>query len=619
MKKIIIAAASVAILSGCNDSFLDRTPISEPTAETAFNSYNNFKAYSWGLYETLPTLGYGEETSDDISYNSTRGSGESSWIRGIVTVPDGQTSTTWNYYAYIRRVNLMLDNIDQSSMTDSEKAHWRSVGYFFRSYRYFSLLSEYGGVPWIDHVLSDNETDLIEGPRASRDEIAEHILSDLKYAEENIYESGDGANTINKRVVQALLSRFCLFEGTWRKYHGLGDSQKYLAECERVSRQLVTEMPEVASCYDDLFTSLDLSNVPGVILYRAYSNDQNVVHSISINGTTAQSFWNPTRDFVDSYLCYDGKPRWTSPVYLGDRDIYDEFSNRDHRLWLHVTPPYEVDRSESASAWDNKWKFTDNPRDRSFIDSLAQRVGVGYGTAKERQKTLPFRQGYEGGILGHVPHFDFYLDNQPWYKSAFGYNNWKFFATYLAAGAQRNEEVDMPLFRIEETMLNWAEASCELGEFDQTVADLTINRIRPRANVAPMKVSEISSEFDPMRDKGNPLYNGDYEVSPLLWEIRRERRIELFSEGFRYNDLRRWKKAHYMLKKKLGQWVRVSDFPEGTAVTVEGNGEEGYLTFHPEQTHLWPDYYYLSPIPRNERVLNPQLAQNPGWDDGLGY
>ena len=77
----------------------------------------------------------------------------------------------------------MLDRIDGSKMTDVEKANWRSVGYFFRSYRYLSLLSAYGGVPWIDHVLSDDETELIKGPRASRDEIAGHILEDLQFAE----------------------------------------------------------------------------------------------------------------------------------------------------------------------------------------------------------------------------------------------------------------------------------------------------------------------------------------------------------------------------------------------------------------------------------------------------
>ena len=44
-------------------------------------------------------------------------------------------NTSWEYYSFIRRVNLMLDHIDGSQMTEAEKAHWRSVGYFFRSYR----------------------------------------------------------------------------------------------------------------------------------------------------------------------------------------------------------------------------------------------------------------------------------------------------------------------------------------------------------------------------------------------------------------------------------------------------------------------------------------------------
>lgn len=618
MRKIILSSVFCLVgLTGClNNDFLERTPLGDPTAETAFENYDNFKAYTWGLYETFGVPGYGAENStDDISYNEARETSESAWIRGIVTVPDSRSGTAWDYYSYIRRVNLMLDHVDGSRMSDLEKEHWRSVGYFFRSFRYFTLLSSYGGVPWVDHVLADDETNVIQGPRASRDEIARHILEDLQYAEQHIKAEGDGANTINKSCVQALLSRFCLFEGTWRKYHGLNDSEVYLQECKRVSAELMQAYPNIADCYDDLFCSLELATVPGIILYKEFLDAANVVHATSIGGTTALSYYNPTRDLMDSYLCSDGRTRWNSPLFLGDHDMYAEFSNRDHRLWLHVTPPYRIDRSASADAWGTLWEFTDNPKDRSFIDSLCLRMGLGYGSVKERQKLLPFRQGYEGGILGTVPHYSFYTENQPWYPSAFGYNNWKYYCCYLAKGAQRNEETDLPIFRIEEVMLNYAEAMCELGEFDQSVADITINKLRARANVAPMKVVEIDASFDPARDMGNSDYSGDYEVSPLLWEVRRERRIELFSEGFRFDDLRRWKKCHYALKKKLGQWVRQSDFPAGTVVTIDNGGTEGYLEFHPAQDHLWPEHYYLNPIPRNELVLNPNLEQNPGWED----
>lgn len=612
MKKYIYSCCILLLSSCLNNDFMERVPLGNPTTETVFETYDNFKSYAWGLYETFPALAYGDKDTDDISYNQTRESSESSWIRGLVNVPDKKDNTAWDQYSFIRRVNLMLDHIDSSKMSEAEKSHWRSVGYFFRSYRYFTLLQAYGGVPWIDHVLSDNETELINGPRASRDEIAAHILEDLQYAEKNI-GTDDGKNTINISVIQAFMSRFCLFEGTWRKYHGLKDADTYLKECKRVSAEVLKVYPNVTANYDDIFCSNSLDGMEGIILYKPYSNSAGVVHALSIGGTTASSFFNPTRDLVDSYLCFDGKPRWTSPHFISDRDMYSEFANRDHRLWLHVTPPYKVDRSASTTAWDNKWKYTDNPKDKSFIDSLQIRMKLGLTTGKEHQKTLPFRQGFIGGILGEIPHYDFFLNNQPWYKSAFGYNNWKYFNTYLDMGSARNEETDMPIFRTEEVMLNYAEAMCELNEFTQDIADRTINKLRPRANVAPMKVAEIDASFDPKRDTGNPEYPGDYEVNPLLWEIRRERRIELFSEGFRFNDLRRWKKCHYLLKKKLGQYVRKSDFPADIKITIDGNGTEGYLEFHPKQNHLWPDYYYLYPIPRNEITLNSKIEQNPGW------
>lgn len=106
--------------------------------------------------------------------------------------------------------------------------------------------------------------------------------------------------------------------------------------------------------------------------------------------------------------------------------------------------------------------------------------------------------------------------------------------------------------------MNYAEAAWELGLFDQTVADKTINLLRDRAGVSPMNVSMITSDFDPMRDKGNaPWWTGkggkfgNYEVDPVLWEIRRERQIELFGEGFGFYDIRRWAKAATMLTGSL--------------------------------------------------------------------
>lgn len=60
--------------------------------------------------------------------------------------------------------------------------------------------------------------------------------------------------------------------------------------------------------------------------------------------------------------------------------------------------------------------------------------------------------------------------------------------------------------RLEEVLLNYAEAKYELGAFDQTIADKTINKLRPRAKIANMIVSEINEMFDPQRDPSvNPV------------------------------------------------------------------------------------------------------------------
>lgn len=92
---------------------------------------------------------------------------------------------------------------------------------------------------------------------------------------------------------------------------------------------------------------------------------------------------------------------------------------------------------------------------------------------------------------------------------------------------------DKPVFKIEEVLLNYAEAMFETNQFTQTIADETINKLRKRAGVADMVVAQIDGNFDPKRGKYYPKGNDNgILVDPVLWEIRRERIIELMGEGF---------------------------------------------------------------------------------------
>lgn len=241
-------------LGSCNDDFLEVYPRDTQTEATAFVTADNFETYAWGLYSIFG--GYSDDTLGDDKNGgnlvSNAAGGESDWAMGRYKVPS--SGGDWDF-SFIRRCNLMLDHIDGSQMNEDEKKHWRAVGLFFRSHRYFQLLQKFGDVPWIEHVLSTDSEELYY-PRDSRDMVAANILRDLKQAAADIREGGNGNNTVNTDVVNTFLSRFALFEGTWRKYHGLQDADTYLqAAADAALAVINTGKYSVNPSYDALFNT----------------------------------------------------------------------------------------------------------------------------------------------------------------------------------------------------------------------------------------------------------------------------------------------------------------------------------------------------------------------------
>ena len=231
--------------SSCNDSFLEKTPITDLTEENAFNSYDNFKSFMWPCYEmftntTIATSFANWQMNGSYLGDVNAGYLENKSVSGFnkyayQTVGSVATGNGWNFSSFIRRINIMLSHIDSSIMTDAEKDHWRAVGYFFHSFWYMELIDRFGAVPWVDTVLQEDSPEAY-GPRMDRLEVADKVLERLKWAEEHIGSStADGDNTINQDCIRAAISRFALREGTWRKYHDLGEYEKYFNECVRVS------------------------------------------------------------------------------------------------------------------------------------------------------------------------------------------------------------------------------------------------------------------------------------------------------------------------------------------------------------------------------------------------
>lgn len=638
MKKIyyhLLFCVALTSLSGCNNNFLEVYPKNQQTEVTAFVTDENFKTYAWSLYEIFE--GYSDTNFADeinagnfITKSNSAAGCLSKWATGDIIVPANPDSygnsnkynSDWDF-SFIRQANLMLDNIDKSQMNQEAKEHWKSVGYFFRAYRYLELVSRYGDVPWIDHTLNTDSPELTMA-RTPREEVTAHMLEDLQYAESHIRKNGDGSNTINQKVVNALISRFGLFEGTWRKYHGLSDSEKYLQASVTTSQKILAGNPNVYSQYDALFNSnaTNIAKIPEILLYKEYRNMAGEGHYRVRSLRTGEANAEATKDFVDRFLCTDGRPISTSSVYEGNKETdgskkeYANFRNRDRRLYLTIIPPYMTNNARSGNITAYSRYTSDNTK--YYADEYINLINTNSGSGWAGYKSLP-TSNFKGYYATRIPNLWQSTNGLwNWQKAYMGYIPWKYYNTWVECPSNDGSNNSCaPIFRVGEVMLNYAEAAYELGQFNQSVADATINKLRDRGGVAHMVVSQIDGNWDANRDK---------DVPPVLWEIRRERMTELSCEGFAFRDVRRWKKAETQLAKMpMGAWIVKSDYgnppamkvaqykADGTVDTSTGN-KEGYLyIFTMNGVKGWQSNYYLYPIPLSELALNPNLVQNPGY------
>ncbi|MFV0554467.1 MAG: RagB/SusD family nutrient uptake outer membrane protein [Mangrovibacterium sp.] len=668
MKKIFLSLYIALALAACNDDFLEKYPIESQSEATAFKSNENFQTYAWGLYDVF--MDYSAITRTTNSYNGpARGDFYAGYLmRNGYNNPNpyaAQVATTfadandaaqyWTYatggwsFSYVRRTNIMLDNIEDSEMNDTDKAHWRSVGYFFRAFLYAEMVSRFGDIPWVDHAISESDP-IQNAPRDSRTVVIDHMMDDLIYAEENIKENGNGANTINTACVQFLISRIGLFEGTWREYHNVSDDNaKYkktdlLEQSVRASEALMTAYPSLGD-YDALFNSASLAANPGVVFYKDFTNGV-LTHYMSRYCRTAANRWELPKYTVELYLSANGLPihNASNTMYEGDKSMYAEFRNRDHRLYASVLPPYfeyqkatkeEIENGEAdedgfkldadgnkiaASAFNYSEPEEFNTDYYEYVDLMP----TVFASTTKRLPATAFNNNVASCPMS--PNVTTGYGVNP-LKSLTGYTFFRFYNTWEVNVPAGINETDMPIFHMSEIYLNYAEAKWELNQFDQAAAEISINKLRARAGVDDMLVSAIGSDFDPKRDP---------DVDPVLWEIRRERIVEMLGEGCGFDDIRRWKCAPWFINRDVvGCYLRYDDFTDKETGEVYANvlkiplvnenfvdqsataGSEGYVKRFQNQANAgkgWLDKYYLLPLPLEEKALNPNLLpDNPGW------
>ncbi|MDD4516716.1 MAG: RagB/SusD family nutrient uptake outer membrane protein [Massilibacteroides sp.] len=290
------------------------------------------------------------------------------------------------------------------------------------------------------------------------------------------------------------------------------------------------------------------SNLKEAVFYIEYS-DPLRKHNTSRNLTEAKSGFS--KDFVDAYLCIDGRPISLSGLYEGDENMKKESANRDPRF------------KQNILTYDFPFSISDD-NDTIYIKNENEFISINCYT---------------------------------------GYKSIKYLVPTVKAFETNTNVYDGILYRYAELLLNYAEAKAELGECNQQVLDMTVNKLRDRVGM-PHLIEDVGF-IDPNWPKWG------YELTPLLQEIRRERRIELAGEGFRLDDLKRWKAGE--LLNNVMTYVGKKTDGEHYAIVYPNYTNDNYL-YEEGKSRKWNDKLYLYPIPTGELSRNPQLLpQNIGW------
>ena len=203
----------LAALTACED-ILDKYPEDEVTPETYFNTEEDLELFTNSFYANLVPGDQVYQDRGDILITQTL----SNDILGNRVVP--QSGGGWSWTA-LRQINFYLENSSRCTDEDARK-HYDGVARYFRAYFYFDKVRQFGDVPWYDHTIGSADTELLTKPRDSRELVMQNVLADLNYAIDNLRDEKD-VYRITRWTALAMKSRICLFEGTFRKYHGITD------------------------------------------------------------------------------------------------------------------------------------------------------------------------------------------------------------------------------------------------------------------------------------------------------------------------------------------------------------------------------------------------------------
>lgn len=575
MKHIIFKLASIAGAALTAVSCLDFSPEKQLSDTQVWDKADNFTLFADEFYEwtsdfrASTSLTYMNRVADGPHADTRSDLMCEASINNFSAGSNSIPSTDENYKQIYKRlyyVNLLLQKAAEfEPQADIEEP--MGEAYFFRAYLYFELVQMFGDCIYTDAPV-DVDNEILYGPRTNRVTVIRNCIADLKAAAELLPETPSADGRVCSYAAWAYLSRIGLYEGTWQKFHG-GDaaaSSEFLTEAVNAAQKVMAGPYELF--YSDALGGRDsyrymfiLENVqcnPAGLTkadnreYIFYRRHDETLKPIGYNITHAftEGAIRATNNLARIYRCQNGLP---------------------------IDAPGNTQWMGEAGA---NTEFEN--RDLRMNATLLMN-GQTYWT-----NDTEYRTTWEADEAGKTANR----------RVNSGYQAYKW-ATERAV-QDESEGYDYPIIRYAEVLLNYAEAVYELhGSITDAQLDESLNLVRRRSNPTMTKLSNAL-----VTDHGLDMRE----------EIRAERTVELAFEGFRIDDLKRWKTAETEMPKDL-LGIRYTDntwFGQNWNDMPYSTNSEGYIVLYTRRE--WHERNYLLPIPSDELQLNPELKQNPGWE-----
>ena len=587
----LISVSIVALMVSCTS--MDQYPEDSLSPETYFGSETELRQYTNSFYTLMPgikTYLWYSQNSELVATNLP-----STELLGTRAIPSKASEVGWGWEE-LRDINYFLQYSHRC--TDHEaRNHHEGVAYFFRALFYYNMLVKFGEVPLYDEPIGSSDQAMLSKPRDSRDAVINHILQDCDKAYE-LLPKAHNAVEVCAWTALALKSRAALFEGTFRKYHD-GDPfnpnhlpwEELLNTCADASKLLMESGGySLHTSGKEPYREMFYSQTPDPDEYIwARISSESAGKSHNANDASLTRGISLTKRFVCLYLKTDGS-RFTDDPNWMTLGYQDECKNRDPRMSQTVLCPGYKQKGSAALSFTN---FTSTKGGYQFIKYVAEAAQNSYDHCRSA----------------------------------------------------------LPIFRLAEVYLNYAEALAELGTLTQTDLDNSINKLRKRVKMPDLKLADANQNPDPFlmsEEWGYPNVTKSSNTGVIL-EVRRERLIELALENNHYEDILRWKEGKVYEKPFYGMYfpgpgkydmtgdgrdnicLYEGKKPSGSGLKffqigkdiILSEGDHGFTIRNnePGLERNWTETRdYLYGIPTTERILTGgALTQNPGWDDKLTF